>query len=117
MPASYKRLKDNLTSNRVSGSPVEYDEWIAVTGGYEAEVGLRAAATEMGIDLATARSIVQRGNNEGDLPITGTDPLVLRERLPVQVPRAGGGRRPARQSSATAPSPPSSSSNFCNSLQ
>jgi mono/diheme cytochrome c family protein len=76
--ASYKRIKDNLTSNRPSTSPVEYDEWIALTGGYEAEVGLRAAATELGIDLGTARSIVQRGNNEGDLPITGTDPLVLR---------------------------------------
>jgi hypothetical protein len=76
--ASYKRIKDNLTGNRPSTSPVEYDEWIAATGQYEAEVGLRAAATEMGIDLGTARSIVLRGNNEGDLPTSGTDPLVLR---------------------------------------
>ena len=76
--ASYKRVRDNLTTEGGSAGQIEYDSFITLSGQYEAEVGLRAAATEMGIDLGTARSIVVRGDNEGDLPIEGTDPLVPR---------------------------------------
>jgi mono/diheme cytochrome c family protein len=76
--ARYKRLRENLLTVGSASGQIEYDDFIGLTGGYEAEVGLRAAATEMGIDLGTARSIVLRGENEGDLPVTGTDPLVTR---------------------------------------
>jgi mono/diheme cytochrome c family protein len=77
--AQYRRIRENLTAITGGASgQIEYDDFIALTGQYEAEVGLRAAATEMGIDVGAARSIVLRGENEGDLPLTGTDPLVPR---------------------------------------
>ncbi len=76
--AQYRRVKGNLTTEMAATGQIEYDDFVTLSGQYEAEVGLRAAATEMGIDVGTARSIVVRGNNEGDLPLVGTDPLVPR---------------------------------------
>jgi hypothetical protein len=76
--AQYRRIREGLTSSRGGTGQIEYDDFIGLSGQYDSEVGLRAAATELGIDLGTARSIVQRGGNEGDLPVSGTDPLVPR---------------------------------------
>jgi mono/diheme cytochrome c family protein len=59
---------------------IEYDDFITMVGEYEAKVGLRAGAVELGADLATVRNIVAaRRRNEDALPVALSDPLVLRD--------------------------------------
>jgi cytochrome c553 len=62
------------------GGGVEYDDFITLTGEFEAKVGFRGGAIELQTDFATLNREVQvRGGNEGDLPISVSDPLVTRD--------------------------------------
>jgi len=65
---------------RVDPGVIEYDDFINLTGEYAAKVGLRAAAVELGADIATIRNEVNgRGRNEDALPLSLSDPLVTRD--------------------------------------
>jgi hypothetical protein len=59
---------------------IEYDDLINLYGDYEAKVGLHAGALELQVDSAQVmREVRTRGGNEGDLPLTLSDPLVFRD--------------------------------------
>jgi mono/diheme cytochrome c family protein len=60
---------------------IEYDDVITMTGEYEAKVGLHAGTIELQADPAQVRREVssRNGDNEGELPISISDPLVTRD--------------------------------------
>jgi mono/diheme cytochrome c family protein len=59
---------------------IEYDDFINLYGSYEAKLGLHAGTLELQADPAqVAREVRTRGDNEGDLPLTLSDPLVTRD--------------------------------------
>jgi mono/diheme cytochrome c family protein len=74
----YLKAADAAGVSRVVTGVVEYDEFITLVGEYEAKLGLRGAALELGVSEAAARSLVQSGRNEDALPLTLSDPLVAR---------------------------------------
>jgi serine/threonine-protein kinase len=75
----YRKAKEAVGGLRSEPGVVEYDDLINLVGQYEAKVGLRAGAVELGVDIATLRNEVNRGDNEDDLPLTVADPLVTRD--------------------------------------
>jgi hypothetical protein len=63
-----------------SAGVVEYDDFIGLSGQYEAKVGLRAGTIELQAEPATVvQEVRARAGNEGDLPLTLSDPLVTRD--------------------------------------
>jgi mono/diheme cytochrome c family protein len=58
---------------------IEYDAFINLVGQYEAKVGLRGGAMELGLEPAAAAALVQRGRAEDALPTNLADPLVTRD--------------------------------------
>jgi len=60
---------------------IEYDDWITMVGEYEAKVGLHGGTIELQADPAQVRREVsaRNGQNEGQLPIVVSDPLVTRD--------------------------------------
>jgi hypothetical protein len=60
---------------------IEYDDWITMVGEYEAKVGLHGGTIELQADPAQVRREVsaRNGDNEGQLPIVVSDPLVTRD--------------------------------------
>jgi hypothetical protein len=58
---------------------IEYDAFINLVGQYEAKVGLRGGAMEIGLEPDAAAALVRSGRNEDALPITLADPLVTRD--------------------------------------
>ena len=63
---------------RPPAGTVEWDHFINLVGQYEAKVGLRGGALEIGVDPVTAAALVRSGRNEDALPIALADPLVTR---------------------------------------
>jgi mono/diheme cytochrome c family protein len=58
---------------------IEWDAFINLVGQYEAKVGLRGGAMELGLDPPAAAQLVQRGRAEDNLPTALSDPLVTRD--------------------------------------
>jgi hypothetical protein len=59
---------------------IEYDDFITLVGEYESKVGLHAGTVELQADFAQVkREVANRANNEGDLPLALSDPLVTRD--------------------------------------
>jgi hypothetical protein len=75
----YIAAKEAAGGGRAGPGVVEYDDFINLVGQYEAEVGLRGAAIELGTSPTTARQLVSSGRNEDALPLTLADPLVSRD--------------------------------------
>jgi hypothetical protein len=75
----YQKAKESVGGGRWQPGVIEWDDFINLVGQYEAEVGLRGAALELGVDVAAARAAVERGRNEDALPLGLGDPLVTRD--------------------------------------
>jgi hypothetical protein len=80
---SITALGRTTESSLQGGGVVEWDAWATLTGQYEAKIGLRGGATELGISIAQAQSLFQSerrsAENEDALPLKISDPLVARE--------------------------------------
>jgi mono/diheme cytochrome c family protein len=91
--ARYLKAMEAAGGQRVDPGTIEYDAFINLVGEYEAKVGLRSGAMELGLEVEAARALVQKGRNEDALPITLADPLVTRDdfvcRLRRIVPSVG----------------------------
>jgi mono/diheme cytochrome c family protein len=75
----YLAVTDALGLRRAVSGVVEYDDFINLVGGYEAKLGLRGAAVELGLSEQTTRTLVSSGRNEDALPLVLSDPLVTRQ--------------------------------------
>jgi len=59
---------------------IEYDDYINLYSEYQSKVGLRAGTIELQTDQTTVlREVRTRADNEGELPLTLSDPLVTRD--------------------------------------
>jgi hypothetical protein len=69
-----------VTSLLSGGGVTEWDYWTTLIGQYEANVGLRGGAVELGIPPDVARTLFRLDTtvNEDTLPIRVTDPLIAR---------------------------------------
>jgi hypothetical protein len=78
----YLKAMEAAGGLRPEQGTVEYDGWINLVGQYEGKVGLRAASTELGLDVATTRTFIAKENARGrtadTLPLELSDPLVTR---------------------------------------
>ena len=84
----YLRAREAAGGGRAEPGVIEYDDFINLVGQYEGEVGLRGGAVELGIDVAAARALVERGRNEDALPLGLADPLVTRDDFVCRLRRA-----------------------------
>jgi hypothetical protein len=77
--ARYLTAMQAAGGRRPDPGVVEYDDFINLVGQYEAKVGLRGGAMELGLEPAAAAALVQRGRAEDNLPTNLADPLVTRD--------------------------------------
>jgi hypothetical protein len=77
--ARYLTAMQAAGGRRPDPGVVEYDDFINLVGQYEAKVGLRGGALELGLEPAAAAALVQRGRAEDNLPTNLADPLVTRD--------------------------------------
>jgi len=77
----YRKAKESIGGLRSEPGVVEYDDFINLVGQYEAKLGFRQGAVELGVDVTTVRTEVARrgGDNQDDLPLLLSDPLVTRD--------------------------------------
>jgi hypothetical protein len=75
----YLKVMEAAGGSRVDPGTIEYDAFINLVGQYEAKVGLRSGAMEIGLDVPAARALVEKGRNEDALPLGLADPLVTRD--------------------------------------
>jgi hypothetical protein len=76
--ARYFKSVDALGANRTLGGGIEYDTYIALIGEYEAKLGLRGSALEVGVDATTLVNTI-KGRPDLAVPVTVADPLLLRD--------------------------------------
>ena len=78
----YLKAMELAGGQRPELGTVEYDGWINLIGQYEGKVGLRAASTELGLDVESTRVFIAKENARGrtndTLPLELADPLVSR---------------------------------------
>jgi hypothetical protein len=77
----YRKAKEAVGAGRSEPGVVEYDDLLNLVGQYESRVGFHQGALELGVDVATVRTEVSRrgGDNQDDLPLLLSDPLVTRD--------------------------------------
>jgi hypothetical protein len=76
--ARYFKSVDALGTTRTLGGGIEYDTFIALIGEYEARLGLRGSALEIGVDALTLTNTV-KGRPDLAVPVSAANPLILRD--------------------------------------
>jgi hypothetical protein len=74
------RLRPLIGDHLPNPGVIEYDDYINLYSEYQSKVGLRAGTIELQTDLtAVQREVRTRADNEGELPLSLSDPLVTRD--------------------------------------